>query len=102
MATSPAPESSLHASRSSTRPSEEEAGSRSAITALSAWCSVTLTGLDQTAQPTPAVHLRHPDVARRRGWVVPTYSLVVPAYNEEGVITSVSRAASSLITPSSL
>ena len=39
-----------------------------------------------TAQPTPAVHLRHPDVARRRGWVVPTYSLVVPAYNEEGVI----------------
>jgi polyisoprenyl-phosphate glycosyltransferase len=30
--------------------------------------------------------LIHPDVARRRGWVVPTYSLVVPAYNEEGVI----------------
>jgi polyisoprenyl-phosphate glycosyltransferase len=30
--------------------------------------------------------LRHPDVARRRGSVVPTYSLVVPAYNEEGVI----------------
>src|ERR1044072_686571 len=86
MVTSPAPESSFHASRSTSRPSADEAGSRSAITALPARWAVTSTRLDQTAQQTSALHLRHPDVARRRGWVVPTYSLVVPAYNEEGVI----------------